>query len=96
MNVSIDLPDDAIERIAQRAAEIVAARSAPAREDGWLDSKRAAGYLGISLYALHRLTAARCVPFEQAAPGCRCWFKRSDLDAWVRAGMRGSGAARVG
>jgi excisionase family DNA binding protein len=52
--------------------------------DGWLDTKRAAEYLGISRRSLHKLTAAQAVPFAQDGPGCKCWFKRSELDAWRR------------
>jgi hypothetical protein len=58
---------------------------APAHEqpqDGWLDTRRAAEYLGVTTSGLHKLTAGRLIPFEQDGPGCRCWFKRSELDTW--------------
>jgi excisionase family DNA binding protein len=55
---------------------------APAVEDRWLDTRQAAEHLGVSVHALHRLTAARSVPFRQDAPGGRCYFRRSELDAW--------------
>jgi hypothetical protein len=54
------------------------------RLDGWLNSRDAAGYLGMTLGALHKLTAAHTIPFEQDGPGCRCWFRRSELDRWRR------------
>jgi excisionase family DNA binding protein len=53
-------------------------------QDSWLDSTRAAEYLGISRPSLHKLTAARAIPFEQEGPGWKCWFLRSELDAWRR------------
>jgi excisionase family DNA binding protein len=53
-------------------------------DDAWLGSKQAADYLGITLDALHKLTAARRIPFEQEAAGCKCWFRRFELDAWRR------------
>jgi excisionase family DNA binding protein len=53
-----------------------------AASDGWMTTKQAAEYLGISVHALHRLTAAREIPFSQAGPGARCFFKKSDLDEW--------------
>jgi excisionase family DNA binding protein len=53
---------------------------------GWMTSREAATYLALTLAALHRLTAARAVPFEQDAPGGKCWFNRADLDAWRRDG----------
>ncbi len=74
------------EQVAARLANMNRAGTDEHPEDGWLDTKHAASYLGLSVHALHKLTAARAVPFEQEGPGCRCWFKRSDLDAWVRAG----------
>lgn len=49
---------------------------------GWLDTKGAAEYLGISANALHKHTSARTIAFTQDVPGGKCWFKRKDLDAW--------------
>jgi hypothetical protein len=80
------LDDDAIRKLIDRAWPMIAERlpaTDPAPE-GWLDSKGAAAYLSLSRHALHKLTAARVIPFEQEGPGCKCWFKRSDLDAWRR------------
>lgn len=50
--------------------------------NGWLDTRGAAAYLGLSKPALHRLTSERRVPFSQDSPGARCYFRRSDLDDW--------------
>jgi hypothetical protein len=58
-----------------------------ARADGWLDAKQTAAYLALSVHALHKLSAAREIPFEQDGPGCKLWFQRSELDAW-RCGER--------
>lgn len=63
-------------------------KSAATADDGWLDAKRAAEYVGMSVNALHKLTAERAIPFEQEGPGCKCWFKRSELDEW-RCGRSG-------
>jgi hypothetical protein len=52
-------------------------------QDGWLGSRDAAGHLGLSLDAFKKVQ--HLVPSEQAAPGCRRWYRRADLDAW-RAG----------
>jgi excisionase family DNA binding protein len=82
------LDDDALAELA------LAARLAPflprpelAEGDRWLNTRQAAEYLGISLNALHKLTAARAIPFEQDRPGAKCWFRRSELDAWRRGGL---------
>ena len=53
-------------------------------EDGWLSTREAADYLGISTNALHKLTASRVIRFEQDEPGGKCWFKRSEFDAFRR------------
>jgi excisionase family DNA binding protein len=50
--------------------------------DGWLDAAGAAAYLSLPKSTLHKLTAERAIPFAQDGPGCKVYFKRSDLDAW--------------
>jgi excisionase family DNA binding protein len=55
-------------------------------DDSWLSTREAASYLGLSVDAPHNLTAARSIPFEQDAPGCKLWFQRSELDRWRRGG----------
>lgn len=57
-------------------------------EDGWIGTREAAAYLGTTPGALNNLTAARAVPFQQECPGGRCWFKRSELDAYRRGEWR--------
>jgi excisionase family DNA binding protein len=76
-----DLTADDLARLAERLAPYLAPVPAPA-DDGWLTTREAAAYLGMSVNALHKLTAARQVPFMQASEGARCYFKRSDLDTW--------------
>ena len=53
-----------------------------ADSDGWLDTKGAAAYLGISVTALHKLTSARRLVFSQTVIGAPCFFRRTDLDAY--------------
>jgi hypothetical protein len=85
------LDDPALDALADLLAPKLEARLRPtASEDGWLDAKRAAAYVGLSVNALHKLTAERAIPFEQEGPGCKMWFKRSELDEWRRAGNVGS------
>lgn len=83
----IDSLDDAtLRKLIDRAWPIIAERlpAAAPVPDGWLDSNGAAAYLSLSRHALHKLTAAGDIPHEQDGPGCKLWFKRSDLDAWRR------------
>ena len=89
------LDDRALDTLADLLAPKLELRLKPAAvEDGWLDAKRAAVYLGLSVNALHKLTGERAIPFEQEGPGCKVWFKRSGLDSWREAG--GSRAANCG
>jgi excisionase family DNA binding protein len=76
-----DLDPDDLRELADRLAPYLPPQ-APPREDRWLNTREAATYLGMSTNALHKLTASRSVPFEQAGPGARCYFRRADLDAW--------------
>src|SRR4051794_15239416 len=49
---------------------------------GWLDTKAAADYLGLTRDALHKLTARRAVPFSQEVAGGKLYFRRAELDRW--------------
>jgi excisionase family DNA binding protein len=79
------LDDDALAELATRLAPFLP-RLNGSDEDRWLSTREAARYLGITVNALHKLTAARAIPFEQEAPNAKCWFRRSELDAWRRGG----------
>ena len=77
--------DQLLGQLAEFVAERVAARLAAPREasrDEWLDTRRAAEYLGIGRDSLRRLAAERAIPTEQAGVGCKLYFRRSDLDQW--------------
>ena len=85
--------DQLLAQLADFVADRIAARLiAPQRAsaDDWLDTRRAAEYLGIGRNRLRRLAAERTIPTEQAGAGCKLFFRRSDLDAW-----RCSGASQV-
>jgi Helix-turn-helix domain len=83
-------PDD-LDALAELLASRLAIRLSTAPDNGWLDTKAAAAHLGISVHALHRLTADRTVPFHQDRPGARCWFRRSELDEWREGATPGRG-----
>jgi excisionase family DNA binding protein len=77
------LDDDALEILAAKLAPKLAQRlPAPPADDGWIDTKQAARYLGITTSSLWKLTAARAIPFAQDRPGAKCWFRKPDLDRW--------------
>ena len=73
--------DDLLAQLEDRIAMRLAGPR-PSKKDEWLDTRRAAEYLGIHRDSLRRLAAERAIPTEQAGAGCKLYFKRSDLDAW--------------
>jgi excisionase family DNA binding protein len=79
------LLDHLVSLVAERVVERLAAPKATA--DEWLDTRSAAEYLGVHRDTVRRLAAERTVPSEQEGPGCKLFFRRSDLDAW-RCGAR--------
>lgn len=89
--VPLALPVEALEAIG-RGIATAGGSSVPAIEevsfdalgDRWMTTKEAADYLGRSVSSIHKLTAARAIPFEQDAPGGKCWFLKSELDEWMR------------
>ena len=77
--------DSLIGQIAERIASAVVAQLAAARpddQDEWLDSRRAAEYLGVHRDTLRKLAAERAIPAEQDGRGCKLFFRRVDLDEW--------------
>jgi len=76
--------DAILVQLADLVAERLAARPAAAKPNGdeWLDTRDAAEYLGVHRDTIRRLAAERAVPSEQEGPGCKLFFRRSDLDAW--------------
>jgi len=80
------LDAEALDALADQLAPRLAGRLAAGRAEGdrWLTSREAASYIGRSGNAMHKLTAARAIPFSQDGPRARCYFRRSDLDAWMR------------
>jgi Helix-turn-helix domain len=85
--VSFTLPPGLLDALADRLAPRVAALLQETTDvDQWLDSGQAADYLAMTRNALHKLTSAREIPFEQEAPGCKLYLKRSELDRWRQGG----------
>jgi len=76
--------DRALDELAERLAPHLAEKLGPQStgDDGWLTSREAAGYLAISLDALHKRTRRREIPAVQETPGGKLHFKRSQLDRW--------------
>jgi hypothetical protein len=83
-----DLGPEHLAVLAERLAPYLTT-AAPA-EDEWMDTKEAAAYLGLTVKALHHKTAAGLIPChrESDAKGAKCWFLKSELDAWRRGELR--------
>jgi excisionase family DNA binding protein len=79
-SLTIELPDEVLELIAERAAELVAARQAPTAA-AWLDTKGAAEHLACSTARIHDLVQARAL--RPRRDGRRLLFKRSELDDYL-------------
>jgi excisionase family DNA binding protein len=79
-----------VDQLVERVAATVVARLArgDAHGDEWFDSRHAAEYLGVHRDTLRKLAAERSIPSEQAGPGCKLYFRRSDLDVWRHGGGR--------
>jgi excisionase family DNA binding protein len=85
--VEIQFSEDELDHLADRLADRVVARlehRLGGGDSGWMTTKQAAEYLGMSVDALYKLTAARAIPFTQDGARARCYFRRADLDAWRR------------
>ena len=80
--------DPLLDVLADRIAERIAARleAGASAQDDWLSLPDAAAYLGLHRDTLRKRAKAGLVPFEQDGDRCRMYFRRSDLDAWRRAG----------
>lgn len=86
MNLTVDLPPEMVEQIAQRAAEILAERNgASGSDDGWLrGADRIAGYLDCSPSRVYSLVSARRIPIHK--DGSAIVARRSELDRWIADG----------
>lgn len=93
------LDDAALDQLAERVAPRLSMWTASlttSAHDRWLSSAEAAAHLGMTPNALHKLTAARAIPFEQDGPGCKLWFRRSELDRWREGGDPRPHPCRIG
>lgn len=76
--------DELIGQLADEIADRVAARIVAGQQakDAWLDTRGAAAYLGVHRDTIRRLAAESVLPAQQAAAGCKLYFRRRDLDDW--------------
>ena len=85
VGLSLALPPELVEAVAERVAELLAERQGGAPEDGWLrGAEEIATYIGARRDRVYALASARRIPVHR--DGSALLAKRSELDAWVRAG----------
>lgn len=85
--LTLGIPDDVMELIAARAAEIVLERRSVDDADGWLRGAGAiADYLGAPRSRVYALAACRPPRIPVERDGSSLLAKRSTLDAWIRDG----------
>jgi excisionase family DNA binding protein len=82
--LSLAVPAELIELVADRAAELVAERLAAAAPDPWIGVAQAADHLACPRSRVYALVSAGRLP--HAKDGSRLLFKRSELDRWVLEG----------
>jgi excisionase family DNA binding protein len=80
--LTVDMTDEMVEQIAQRAADLVLDR--PADPDGYLDVADAAAFLACKPSRLYALKSAGRIPFHK--DGSRLLFDRRELREYVEAG----------
>ncbi len=82
--LSVDLPDELVEQIAQRAAAILADREPSTASLGYLDVAGAADFLVCPPSRIYALTSANRLPVHR--DGSRLLFDPQELRGYVKAG----------
>ena len=88
------IPEATMVALARRLEWHLSQTVAVADSDGWLDFDGALAHLEMKRGTLYKLTSARTIPFHQDGPGCKLWFRRSELDEWRRGGTARSVRSR--
>ena len=83
--LTVGLPPQLVEEVAQRAAELVAEKNGSGANDGWLrGAERIASYIDAPASRVYALTSAGRIPVHR--DGSALIARKSELDDWVRSG----------
>lgn len=82
--LSLALPDELLEELAERVAAILADRENGDSDDGFMDVAGAAEYLACPPSRVYALVSAKRLPHHR--DGSRLLFDRAELRAYVAAG----------
>ncbi len=78
----VEIDEELIEQIAERAAELIGERSKGQAEDGWLrGADRIAAYIDAPRSRIYALVSARRIPVHH--DGSALIARRSELDRWL-------------
>jgi excisionase family DNA binding protein len=80
--LTLGVPGELVEAIAERAAELLTEQMPP--PSPYLDVDGAAEYLACSSSRIYALTSTRRIPHHR--DGSRLLFRREELDAWIERG----------
>lgn len=84
-SMRLDIGEELVERIAQRAAELIQQKGGNEDEDGWLrGADKIATYIDSPRSRVYALVSARRIPVHH--DGSALIARRSDLDGWLRSG----------
>lgn len=84
-SMRLDIGDELVERIAQRAAELVRQTGESEAEDVWLrGADKIADYIDSPRSRVYALVSARRIPVHH--DGSALIARKSDLDGWLRSG----------
>jgi hypothetical protein len=82
VGLNVDIGDELVEHIAERAAELVAVRQGEAGGDGWLrGTRKIAAYIDSPRSRVYGLVSARRIPVHH--DGSALVARRSELDTWL-------------
>lgn len=82
--LTLDIAEELIERIARRAAELLAERQPAPAEEGYLDVAGAAEFLACPKSSIYSLVSVGRIPHHR--DGSRLLFDRGELREYVRKG----------
>ena len=78
----VEMDEELIEQIAERAAELIGVRSKTSPEDAWLrGADRIAAYIDAPRSRVYALVSARRIPVHH--DGSALIARRSELDRWL-------------
>ncbi len=91
--LTLTVPDELLDMLARRIAQLVSDREPQASGSPWLDVEAALAYLPFSRDQLYKLTSARAIPFRKKRDGQGLLFHRDELDRWLEAAYEPTGCA---